>query len=285
MSIDLEDFKDQVAVALRAHAAGQVATVPVRRRRPLWPAASLVAAAAVAALLLLLPGSAPEPASAAELLRSAASAAEREAPLAPGEYLYVRRRFTARQAVAAVHEGVEERWTRADGSGRVLVRDRAGRVVEDAKLPAGEFWIGTETISASQLASPNLGRLVERQARRTIAENPRFDPEQLRAFTAYAILRDVLGTPSSARLRAEAYRTLAAAPGLRVVSRDGGRDTVAVRVGDVELRSTIVPADGRLVAIERRLLRRSTQIPGPPGIVDHSVVVERGAVGSMRERP
>ena len=33
--------------------------------------------------------------------------------------------------------GTEERWTRADGSGRTLVRDRSGRVVEDTRRRAG----------------------------------------------------------------------------------------------------------------------------------------------------
>ena len=112
--------------------------------------------------------------------------------------------------------------------------------------------------------------LLERQARRTIAENPGFDPAQLRAFTAYAILRDLLDTPSAAALRAEAYRELARTPGLR---RAG--DTVIARVGDVELRLTIDA--GRVRATERRLLRRSDQIPGPPGVVDRSEVVARGS--------
>jgi hypothetical protein len=33
------------------------------------------------------------------------------------------------------------------------------------------------------------------------------------------------------------------------------------------------------------LLRRSSQLPGPPGIVDHAVVVARGVVGSTQARP
>ena len=51
------------------------------------------------------------------------------------------------------------------------------------------------------------------------------------------------------------------------------------RVGDVELRLTVDA--GRVRATERRLLRRSDQIPGPPGVVDRSEVVERGVVGSI----
>ena len=222
------------------------------------------------------------------LLRSAAAAAEQEPPLPAGSYLYVRRRFTAREAVAPVHDGVEERWTRADGSGRTLVRDRSGRVVEDTPRRAEGFRIGSETVTPARLRGldpASLRRLVERQSEATIAANSQFDAGQLRAFTAYTILRDVLDTPYAAPLRAEAYRLLAAAPGLRVVVRDGGRVTVAVRVGDVELRSTVDPADGRLLALERRLLRRSSQLPGPPGVVDRAAVVERGVVGSTRERP
>jgi hypothetical protein len=232
-----------------------------------------VAAAVAAVAVLLSPGRDPAPASAAEFLRSAAVAAEREAPLPAGSYLYVRREFTSRLALAPVKAGSEERWTRADGSGRTLLRDRSGRVVEDTRRTAG-FVVGSETVTRLTDARG----LLRRQARRTIAENPGFDPAQLRAFTAYRILRDLLDTPSAAALRAEAFRTLAATPGLRKAG-----DTVIARVGDVELRLTV--AEGRVVALERRLLRRSTQLPGPPRVVDRSVVTERAAVGSTRARP
>ena len=92
-----------------------------------------LAAALAALVFLLVPGRDPAPASAAEFLRSAATAAEREAPLPAGAYLYVRREFSSRRTP----DGTEERWTRADGSGRTLVRDRAGRVVEDTRNRRG----------------------------------------------------------------------------------------------------------------------------------------------------
>jgi hypothetical protein len=288
MSVELKDFEDRLATALRAHATELAAPPRRHARRRLWPLAPIAAVGAVAALLLLLPGREPAPASAAVLLRSAAAASEHEPPLPAGSYLYVRRRFTAREAIAPVHDGVEERWTRADGSGRILVRDAAGRVVEDTTPKAGGLRIGSETVPPARLRglrASSLRRLLERQAKATVASNPGFDPGQLRAYTAYTILRDVLDTPFAARLRAEAYRALAAAPGLSVAARASGQVTVAARVGDVELRSTIDPADGRLLGLERRLLRRSSQLPGPPGVVDRAVVVERGVVGSTRARP
>jgi hypothetical protein len=282
----MSTFEDRLATALRAYAAAEQDTLPAReawpgegrsaprgpRRRRGWLVLVPVAAC-LAALFLLQPGRDPAPASAAELLRSAATAAEREAPLPAGEYLYVRREFSTRLAIAAARFGTEERWTRADGSGRTLVRDRSGRVVEDARKPKG-FRIGRETVPRLTDAAG----LLERQARAATDEYPGFDAAQLRAFTAYTILRDLLDTPSAAELRAAAYRELARTPGLR---RAG--DTVIVRVGDVELRLTIDA--GRVRATERRLLRRSDQIPGPAGVVDHSEVVDRGVVRSIRARP
>ena len=282
----MSTFEDRLATALRAYAAEQE-TLPAReswraedRRAPRGPRRRrgwlvlVPVAACLAALFLLQPGRDPAPASAAELLRSAATAAEQEAPLPAGAYLYVRREFTSRLALAPVKAGTEERWTRADGSGRTLVRDRSGRVVEDTRRKAG-FVVGSETVTRLT----DIRGLLARQSRRTIAENPGFDPAQLRAFTAYRILRDVLGTPSAAALRAEAFRALAATPGLRRI----GSNTVAARVGDVELRLTV--ADGRVRAIERRLLRRSDQIPGPPRVVDRSMVTERATVSSTGARP
>jgi hypothetical protein len=284
----MSTFEDRLATALRAYAAEQE-TLPAReswrgedRRAPRGPRRRrgllvlVPVAACLAALFLLQPGRDPAPASAAELLRSAATAAEQEAPLPAGAYLYVRREFTSRLALAPVKAGTEERWTRADGSGRTLVRDRSGRVVEDTRRKAG-FVIGADRVTRLTDAR---GRL-ERQARRAIAQYPDVDPTQMRAFTAYTILRDLLDTPSAAALRAEAFRTLAATPGLR----RAGDATVVARVGDVQFRLRLDPGSGRILGTERRLLRRSDQLPGPPGVVDHSVVVARAMVGSTRARP
>ena len=119
----------------------------------------------------------------------------------------MRREFSSRRT----QDGTSERWTRADGSGRTLVRDRSGRV---RRGHAATGRASSSAASASTRLTDARG-LLERQARRTIAENPGFDPAQLRAFTAYAILRDLLDTPSAAALRAAAYRELAGTPGLR----------------------------------------------------------------------
>ena len=282
----MSTFEDRLATALRAYAAEQE-TLPAReswrgeeRRAPRGPRRRrgwlvlVPVAACLAALLLLQPGGDPAPASAAELLRSAATAAEQEAPLPAGAYLYVRREFTSRLALAPVKAGTEERWTRADGSGRTLVRDRSGRVVEDTRRKAG-FVVGSETRHAASRTSRGL---LERQTRRTIAENPGFDPAQLRAFTAYA---------DPARRAGHALGSRPARRGLPHAGRDPGpaqsrSNTVTARVGDVELRLTV--ADGRVRAIERRLLRRSDQIPGPPRVVDRSVVTEHATVDSTRAR-
>ena len=99
MSVELKDFEDHLAGALRAHAADQVAPRRRHARRRLWQIVPVATVAALAAVLLVLPGR--EPASAATLLRSAAAAAEKEPPLPAGNYLYVRRRFTSRLAIAA----------------------------------------------------------------------------------------------------------------------------------------------------------------------------------------
>ena len=105
-----------------------------------------------------------------------------------------------------------------------------------------------------------------------IAENPGFDPAQLRAYIAYRTLHEILAAPVPGSTRAEAYRTLSAAPGLRILRRAGDQVVLAARVGDVEFRARIDTGDGRVLALERVLLRRSKQIPGEPRVVDRSVV-------------
>ena len=98
------------------------------------------------------------------------------------------------------------------------MRDRAGGSSRTSRNRAG-FLIGGDRVTRLTDAH---GLLV-RQARRTIAYNPGFDPAQLRAFTAYTILRDLLDTPSAAALRAAAYRELARTPGLRLARRHRDR--------------------------------------------------------------
>jgi hypothetical protein len=242
----MSTFEDQLAVALRAHAA-TLAPAPARSRRRRWPLLAAPVAAAGAIAVFALP-SHEQPASAATLLRTAATAAEREAPLRPGEQLYIRTHYAGR-----IGTGVEERWLRPDGSGR-LIRREHGKVVERAALrPAG---------------LPD----VERTAQELIAQGPGFDRAQLRAYAAYRVLHEVLESPAPGRVRADAYRTLSTAPGLRLLRRAGDQVLLAARVGDVEFRARIDTGDGRVLALERVLLRRSKQIPGPPRVVDRTVV-------------
>lgn len=248
----MSTFEDQLAVALRAHAA-TLAPTPVKTRRRRWPLIAVPIATAAAIAVFASPSQRTTPvASAAELLRTAATAAEREVPLRPDQYLYVRIRYQGR-----IGTGVQERWTHPDGTGRV-VRREGGRVVEDRKLRRGEVPTGTVD--------------VEREAQRVIAENPGFDPAQLRAYISYRTLHEVLDAPVPGPVRAQAYRTLSTVPGLRILRRDGDRVLLATRVGDVEFRARIDTGDGRVLALERVLLRRSKQIPGEPRVVDRSVV-------------
>ena len=280
----MKTFEDQLAVALREHAAtlagdataprgapagsgdarrrGAPArpaapTSPARRRRRSrrWPLLALPAAAlAAVALVLTLPSErTTPPASAAALLRTAATAAEREAPLRPGQQLYIRTRYQGR-----IGTGVDERWLRADGSGR-FVRREHGRVVESG------------TLKSELAGTVDVGALVDREARTMIAQGPGFDPAQLRTYATYRVLHDVLESAAPGRVRADAIRELASAPGLRVLQRAGDRVLLAARVGDVEFRARIDTGDGRVLALERVLLRRSRQIPGAPGVVDRSV--------------
>lgn len=251
----MSTFEDRLAVALRAHAA-TLSPVTTRRRRR-WPLIAVPIAAATAAVAVFaLPAEQTTPASAAELLRSAATAAEREAPLQPGQYLYVRTRFDGRTG-----PGVEERWTHPDGSGRIVARTRDG--VERTKLKPG-FVIAGQTVHGKV----DVRALVDRAT--PVA--PGFDRAQLRAFATYRVLRDILAAPLPGSVRAQAYRTLATAPGLRILRRDGDRVLLATRVGDVEFRARIDTGDGRVLALERVLLRRSKQIPGKPGVVDRAVI-------------
>ena len=162
----------------------------------------------------------------------------------PSQYFYVRYR--------ALDGTVTEQWTRADGSGRVRAV-LAGRVVDDSRVKA--------------------------HGPAPVPVDGNFDPVQMRAFAAYRVLQDTLGRPATAGARARALRVLAATPGIRLAGH-----TVIVRVGDVALRTTIDPASGRVTAIERDLLRRSTQLPGPPRVVNRAVVEASGPVESVHER-
>ena len=169
----MSTFEDRLAIALRAYAAEQEAARRARRARVACagrqarPApdgaprrrarrrrgdvrgralgvAPLAAAPRRAACSLLVPGRDPAPASAAELLRSAATAAEQRGAAARGGLPLRAPRVHLAARARARDGGVEERWTRADGSGRTLVRDRSGRVVEDTRRKAG-FVVGSET--------------------------------------------------------------------------------------------------------------------------------------------
>jgi hypothetical protein len=266
----VNSFEDQLAGALRAHAATLASDAPAtasppagpaprahgadvaprRARRRRWPLLVLPAAGVAAVALLLVAPSerATPPASAAALLRSAATAAEREAPLAPGQRLYIRERYRGR-----IGTGVEERWLRADGSGRV-VRREGGLVVEEGRTHT------PITIAAARA-----------QAERDIPRDPGFDAAELRAYRTYRVLHEVLESAAPGPVRATAYRELASVPGLRVLQRSDDRVLLAARVGDVEFRARIDTGEGRVLALERVLLRRSRQIPGPPRVVDRTV--------------
>ena len=120
-----------------------------------------------------------------------------------------------------------------------------------------------------------------------IAENPGFDPAQLRAFTAYRVLHDVLGTPLPGAVRAEAYRTLAAAPGLRVLQRDGDQRHCSPRASATSSSARgSTPATAACSRSSACCCAAASRSRARRGVVDRAVVeADQAALSSRGDQP
>jgi hypothetical protein len=277
----LRELGDNLSAAFeRNDYPGRADTMTGRKpRRWLLPVG--LATAAVAAALALVSGIdnrrvGPEPATAAQVLRKAATAAEDQpAPLPrDDQFFYVRSRTTNLVAPASIDQAdnlptalvTKERriWTSIDRSGRLEERiiatkfatgadrqkwERAGRPTLGATPATGH------PISISPSRTYRLGTIeLTRQQMLDFPTDPRAIYDRLRDQVArrghspesevFTELGDALReSPAPAQLRAALYRTLALVPGVQLVGQvtDGaGRSGTAVALTETGVRHELI---------------------------------------------
>jgi len=333
-----ERFRDELGDALLEHAAvlrasrnAMPATGARGRRQPvggrvsrrhLLPALTLAAAIAAVVLIFSSQGAlAPQPATAAGVLRASAAALDRlggSRALGPGEYLYTRTAQWWRYADYGLHpyvvRSIQEQWLARDGHGRSrydvvgISGDGVNRSLpltrsSDARLAASSrpFIISTLPspgilLSYAQLRSlptnpTRLNAALNRLAAR-YRVNKLFPQHDLDAAIRWGMLRGLAETPTSAALRAALYRVLAATPGVALLGRT--RDSVgrygmavAIDVEGARLAMILDPQTGELLQTSRTLLHRSrAYLDGkqPPGLINRATYLASGIVTSTRAR-
>jgi hypothetical protein len=272
--VAVPEFTEQLLDALRhAHPVppAQAARKPSRR----WPRVVVACTIAVAALALLAPRLhdappgvvvGPPAANAADVLRSAAKAAERQSRLAPGEYLRVRMLRTDRTG-SAVSRSLWTSWMAPSGRARFLVEPlggaafartdirctAAGCVIRDGAsrpeaAPPARYGPGFTARQLRQLpAKPSaLLRAIERRAAHANDPNGyRGDPWE-GGFS-------LLVAPIQPQVRAALYRALASLPGVHVLGREviGGRRGIALE-RRVPASPGGAPAGWRVIVVDPR---------------------------------
>jgi len=326
-------FRDELRDALLEHAAALPASqnaLPGRRqpvngrvsRRQLLPALALAAAIAAAIVIFRSGGAlAPQPATAASVLRASADALDRAGgsrALGPGEYLYTRTVQWWRYADYGPHpyvvRSIQEQWLARDGRGRSrydvvgLSGDGVNRSFPLARSSDARQTASSRPFIISTLPSP--GILLSYAQLRSLPTNPTslnaalnrlaaryhinklFPQRDLNAAIRWGMLRGLAETPTSAALRAALYRVLAATPGVALLGRT--RDSVgrygmavAIDVEGARLAMIIDPQTGALLQTSRTLLHRSrAYLDGkqPPGLVNRATYLASGVVTSTRAR-
>jgi hypothetical protein len=318
-----QEFRDDLLEALLEHAATLQCDRPRTRRRRLvrLVPATVVAAVAAAAVLVLRSGGAvaPQPATAAGVLRASAGALDRlggSRALGRGDYFYTRIavwwRYVGHGPYPYVVRSVQQGWLARDGRGRSRydVVGLSGVHVNrsfplarstDSRLPGHKdpFIISTLPSPGILLSYAQLRRLPTDPTRLAAALNSlaaRYHVDKLfpqagyRAAIRWGMLRGLAEAPTSAALRAALYRVLAATPGIRLLGRT--RDSigryglaVAVDVQNVQLEMIIDPTTGELLQTSRRFLYRSKLDPGqPPGLNYRVTFLASGIVSSTLAR-
>ncbi len=330
-----ERFRDELRDVLLAHAATlparsgspAPASPVVRRRAPgrvaVWrivPALALAVIVAAGVLILRSGGAlAPQPATAAGVLRASAAALDHlggSRELGPEDYFYTRTAVWWRYVGYGPHQyvvkSIQQEWLARDGRGRSRyeVVGLSGVDVnrslplarsQDARLPrhSDPFIISTLPGPGILLSYADLRRLptdpgrledaLDRLAARHHV-NQVFPQPTYRAAIRWAILRGLAEAPTSATLRAALYRVLAATPGLRLLGRT--RDSVgrygmdvAIDVQDVRLEMIIDPSTGELLQTSRTITHRSSLDPGQPLGLNYRVTfLATGIVASTHAR-
>jgi hypothetical protein len=318
-------FRDELRDALLVHAA----TLPgpaaarrrARRRARIWrlvPALGLAATIAAAIVFLRSGGAlAPQPATAAGVLRASAAALDRlggSRALGAGDYFYTRTSVWWRYVGYGPHQyvvrSVQEEWLARDGRGRSrydvvgvsgvdVNRSLPFTRSQDARLPrrSDPFIISTLPTPGILLSYAQLRGLptdpvgLENALNRLAARHHvdrAFPPAAYRTAIRWGMLRGLAEAPTSAALRAALYRVLAATPGIRLLGQ--ARDSigrlgmeVAVDVQDVRLAMIIDPATGELLQTSRTIERASSLDPGQPLGPNYRVTFLRSAVVSSTD--
>jgi hypothetical protein len=295
--------------------AGITIARPRRHRRL---AAGLVAAAAVAALALMTGLDrrvGPEPATAAQMLRKAATAAEAQPAPFPrdDQFFYVRSRTTTLVAPAAIDQAdtlptalvTKDRsiWTSVDRSGRLEERILATKFATEAERQkwqrAGRPTLGAtpateRPISIGPSERYRLGTIeLTREEMLAFPTDPRTIFDRLHGRVGgrghspegevFTELGDALReSPAPARLRAALYRTLALVPGVQLVGQvaDGaGRIGTAVAFTDTGIRHELIfdPTTSEMLAERDVLLNpEAAGVDVPAGtVIGDSVYLQR----------
>jgi hypothetical protein len=293
----------------------------IRRRHVL--SALTVAAAIAAAILIFHSGGAlaPQPATAASVLRASAAALDRlggSRALGSGDYLYTRTVQWWRYADYGPHpyvvRSIQEQWLARDGHGRSryevvgLSGDGVNRSLPLTRSSDARLARSSRPFIISTLPSP--GILLSYAQLRQLPTNPTgltaalnrlaaryhvnklFPQRDLNAAIRWGMLRGLAETPTSAALRSALYRVLAATPGVRLLGRQ--RDSVgrygmavAIDVEGARLAMILDPQTGELLQTSRTLLHRSrAYLDGkqPPGLINRATYLASGIVTSTHAR-
>lgn len=231
---------------------------PFRRRRAVWLAAGLgAAAAATAAVVVVAQGPAvpplavsPGPTSTASLsgrqiLLAAADTAER-APAGSGTYWYVK------TVTSDGKPTTWETWTRRDGRTWFRGEKTQGKVVDWTAGPP--FWLGGSSVGFTQLRKlptrPGaLTAWIEDSVRhsdvRTSAGRP--DAAVRKLLVMDGLVSLVSQLPAPPKVRAAAFRAIAASPGVRSLGKvEGGQGLLLPSAGGEQARLVVDPASGQV---------------------------------------
>lgn len=319
-----EQFRSELRAALLGH------PFPVAQRRPermRWRrlrvgiGAAVALSAAIAAVVLGLGSGgelAPQPASAASVLRTSAGALQVSGDslaLAPGNFLYTKTATWFRYPQLAprpiVVRSINEQWIARDGTGRerdrVVSRSRGRggrgdptrstdyrlRATARPFLISPAPWISLSYTQLRRLPANPAGL---RAAVERIAAQHHLDKllpsSQSQALVKFAFLGGLAQTPAPPKVRAALYRVLASTPGIGLVgSRTDsvGRTGIALAVtlaGAIRLELIIDPSTGDLLQTSRTLLHRSSLMEGQPaGLVNRDTFLVSAVVKSTSHGP
>jgi hypothetical protein len=314
----LRELGDDLSAAFDRNERQPPASWPARMRWGWLLPAGIATAAAVAALALVTGlnwRGGPESATAAQVLREAATAAEDQPAPFPrdDQFFYVRSRTTNLVAPASIEQAeslptalvTKDRsiWTSINRSGRLEERILATKFATDAERQkwerAGRPALGATPASGHPISigSGKLYRLgtieLTRRQMLDFPTDPRTIYERLYGQIGgrghspegevFAELGDALReSPAPAELRAALYRTLALVPGVQLVGQvtDGaGRIGTAVAFTEIGVRHELIfdPTTSEMLAERDVLLDpKAAELNLPAGtIIADSIFLQR----------